>query len=364
MPAPDDQPQSDSPMSVPEGPAAVDTLPPIEPPNARFILQLFLIPLLIVSVIVAVWLMFTWLAHMGSNPRQYVQSLGKPGTASWQAAANLSDALRNPRYEELKSDTKLAGDLADTLTRQLKAGLVDTGSLQMRMFICRALGEFGEFHVPTGLEALIEAASTERDTPEDQEFGEVAVRRAAIEAIAVLAHNVSPDKLRANDELMQTLRAASSEHSDVPGETVSRAELRANAAFTLGVLGGPESLDRLAIMCGDAAVNVRFNAATGLARHGDVRANRVLIQMIDPSNESTIEAEPSESLADWKRALVITNGLRAIVILSEANLDDDLTDLAAAIRKQDYTTLESVAQLNIKPVVAETLKTLDARTAK
>ncbi len=76
-------------------------LPPIEPPSASFLVQLFVIPMIIVGIIVVVWLMFSWLAHMGSNPHELVRDLKKPNEASWQRALTLADLLRNPAHEDL-----------------------------------------------------------------------------------------------------------------------------------------------------------------------------------------------------------------------------------------------------------------------
>ena len=45
-----------------------DDLPPVEPPSAGFLVQLFLVPALIVGIIVCVWLAFHWLAQLGNDP--------------------------------------------------------------------------------------------------------------------------------------------------------------------------------------------------------------------------------------------------------------------------------------------------------
>ena len=37
-----------------------DSLPPVEPPSAAFLVQLFLVPGIIVAIIVCVWLAFHW----------------------------------------------------------------------------------------------------------------------------------------------------------------------------------------------------------------------------------------------------------------------------------------------------------------
>ena len=77
-------------------------LPPVEPPSARFILQLFVVPAVIVTIIVLVWLLFNWLAQMGSDPTKYVAALRSNSKARWQAAASLADVLNDVRNADLK----------------------------------------------------------------------------------------------------------------------------------------------------------------------------------------------------------------------------------------------------------------------
>src|SRR5436190_22923969 len=90
-------------MSLPDAPpvkqpsrATVESLPPVAPPTGTFILQLFLIPLLIVTIVVVLWLMFSWVAHMGrDNAGDVVNAIIREDTASWQRAYELADMLRN-----------------------------------------------------------------------------------------------------------------------------------------------------------------------------------------------------------------------------------------------------------------------------
>src|SRR5690348_13895689 len=63
-------------------------LPPVEPPSAGFIVQLFVIPAVIVAIIVVVWALFSWLAHTGSDPKAYVEAMKRDNESRWQAASN------------------------------------------------------------------------------------------------------------------------------------------------------------------------------------------------------------------------------------------------------------------------------------
>ena len=62
-------------VNRPAVPAGDDLLPPVEPPSAGFIIQLFVIPALIVVLIVAVWLAFNWLVRTASSPEDVIQGL-------------------------------------------------------------------------------------------------------------------------------------------------------------------------------------------------------------------------------------------------------------------------------------------------
>jgi HEAT repeat protein len=345
----------------PGGPAKSDPpselLPPVSPPSAGFILQLFLIPMMIVMIIVMVWLTFSWLAHMGSDPKDLVAGLKKGNKKSWQDAGTLGDLLRNPQMEHLKYDRALAAELAAELELQIKAGHNDPNSIMLRMFICRALGEF---RVADGLPALITAATTERDAekiePEKGEdnrtLTELDVRRAALEAIALLANNLEGDQLSKDRALLDVLKKASTERGDPQKDERLRAELRSTAAFALGVIGGNEALDQLERILDDAYANARYNAATGLARHGDLRAKRVLLgEMLDPTNPYVVEGEQHESEKKYKRTLVLMNGIRATQSLAEKNSADDMRDLQQRLEELAKSDLPNSVRLAAQEVL-------------
>lgn len=330
---------SPAPPKPPPGPDR-ESLPDVTPPSASFILQLFLIPMIIVSIIVALWMMFSWLAHMGTNPEELVADVEKLNDGSWQRALTLADLLRNPQYDHLKDDRQLAQRLADVLLVQLDDGSLDKNRINLRLYLTRVLGEF---RTPVVLPALVKAAVTERDAQVDRTADprrwfpkEIDVRRAALESLAVLAgeESVGAETLRDNPDVMSALLAASREHAQGPDPNEDRAKLRQTAVFTLGVIGGEEALDRLAVMMrADPFPNTRYNAAIGLARHGDPRAVMGLIEMLDPANEDAIASEGSETGQAWKRGLVMMNALRAARQLAEQNPDADLAPLHDAVEK-------------------------------
>src|SRR5215471_18257267 len=136
-----------------------DALPPIEPPSAGFLVQLFLIPGLIVAIIVVVWLLFHWLAQMGNDPREYIKKLRGNNEVRWQAAVNLAGALHGAAGDEIKHNTEMATDLGQILNDEIDAGSMDERPINLRVYLCRALGEF---QVEAALPALLKAATTQR----------------------------------------------------------------------------------------------------------------------------------------------------------------------------------------------------------
>jgi hypothetical protein len=316
-------------------PTADDALPPVSAPDASFLLQLFLIPLIIVMIIVMVWLLFSWLAHLGSDPRELVRDLRVINESSWQKANTLSDMLRNREYDHLKDDEELAGELADVLLLDLKSGESDEKRLRMRIFLCRALGEF---RVDAGVPGLVEAAgSNDRD-------GHMDVRYAALEALAVLAYNVGPERLAEDPAVLEVLLEASRERSDSPDLERRLGELRSTAAFTLGVIGGEQALERLRRMLADPHPNARYNAATGLARHGDPEAVPVLLEMLDPESSAVIEGEQSDSQRERKRMLVLMNALRAARQFAEQG-GQGTAELREAVERLRTGNLPNAVQL-------------------
>ena len=280
-----------------------DELPPVEPPNAAFLVQLFLVPGIIVAIIVCVWLAFHWLAHLGNDPQAYVRTLRRDNEGRWQAALNLANDLRGPGSAALKADESLATELGRILADEAASGRTGEQSETLRVYLCRALGEFA---IPTAVAPLLARARVESDPQ---------TARAAVEALAVLWTNLVAAGRAPDDPAAITSAVIAASRS----ETV---QLRSAAAFTLGVVGGPGAIDRLLELAGDAAEDVRSNAALALARQGRPEAFDTLAQMLalpdiatPPGVDASDEAARSSR---YKRALVVVNALRGVALLVDA----------------------------------------------
>ncbi len=297
-----------------------DALPPVEPPSAGFIVQLFVVPGVIVVVVVTIWVLFNWLAQKGNDRDAFVRALSRNNEARWQAAFNLANALRAEREATnptLKTDPKLAQQLADILSKEIKDGSLEENPLMLRIYLSRALGEF---KVPEGLPALLEAATTVRDEKEES------VRRAALEGIAMLADNVGPsDPAFARNPKLEEVMLAAASDPDVRTRSV--------AAVGLGVIGTPAMVDKLQFMLSEANPDVRYNAAARLAQRGDEAAVPVLIEMLDPLETAGVDVEKEKMMRPFKRALITINALRASAQLADKNPDADLSTLQSAIEK-------------------------------
>lgn len=297
-------PSADDPAKPSRPTSPDELLPPVEPPSAGFLVQLFLVPGLIVAIIVGVWITFHWLAHLGQDPQAYVRTLRRDNEGRWQAALNLANDLRGPGGAALKADASLAVELGRILGDEAKSGRTGEQSQMLRVYLCRALGEFT---IPEALPPLLERA---RDpSPPD-------VARAAIEAIAVLSTNLTAAGAAPADPDVAAALVAASRSED--------AALRSAAAFTLGVIGasgGAPVADRLRALLADADDDVRYNAALALARLGDDGCLDTLEEMLSLPDEPAPAPSARDDAAQskrYKRALVVLNALRGLALLVDA----------------------------------------------
>ena len=312
-----------------------ELLPPVEPPSAGFLVQLFLVPGLIVAIIVGVWLTFHWLAHLGQDPQAYVRTLRRDNEGRWQAALNLANDLRGPGGAELKADAALATELGRILDDESKSGRTGEQSRMLRVYLCRALGEF------TCPEALPPLVSRARDVDQAQ------IARAAVEALAVIDGNLGKGDDAAAKERVDAVLAAS-RSADAP--------LRSAAGFTLGVIGSgaPAAGERLHGLLGDENDDVRYNAALALARLGDRGSLDTLEEMLSLADDPAGADESADDLARskrYKRALVVLNALRGLALLVDAS-SEPLPP--AVLERVKALAADSVAEIRSAVTALET----------
>ena len=298
-----------------------DALPPVEAPGAGFLLQLFIVPAVIVMVIVLVWLMFQWIAQGSDDPHQLIRKISLPTKSRFQAANQLANVLRGKGHEDFKQNAEAAEELAQILRNELEAGSADESAINLRMFICRALGKF---RVDNGMDILLLAAQTQNDDEE------VWVRRHAISAIAERAEQAasdSPPRVLDHPGLVETMLTLADDEEYMVREV---------SAVAMSWLGHEELLEKLQQMLEDPYPNVRFNAAINCARLGDENAVDVLVEMLDPENAGVMIDKPKdkkreEKFQTLKRQSILVNALRAIELLEKANPKADVSKLEPAL---------------------------------
>lgn len=305
-------------------------LPPVKPPTTGLLMQLFFVPMIIVSIIVAIWLMFGWLAQSSTNPEKLASNLKQLNKGSWQDAHSLSNLLRDPREDELRQNRELAKNLAETLGTLLADKSLESSEERHRLatWLCRALGEF---EVDEGLDTLVKALQS----------SDFAIRRSAVEGISTLAGKLDGRITESRADLVQLLSEPAMERSDVSdrAKEIEFGEMRSAAAYALGLIGGTDATNTLSLMLSDPYPEARYNAATGLARHGDVRAVPRLREMLQVDNEeATKYEEASGTLRLWKQNLVIVNGLRGVSALykvAKGPVDEQLVEAVKALESSD-----------------------------
>ena len=320
-------------------------LPPVKPPTTGLLMQLFFVPMVIVSIIVGVWLMFGWLAQSGTNPEQLAANLQQLNKGSWQDAHGLSNMLFDPREEELRHNEELANGLAEILDKLLEDKMLETSEERVKLatWLCRAIGAF---EIDNGLDTLVKATECEN----------FEIRREAIKGISTLASNLETDITESHPDLVEQLESPAMERAEgsESEELMKFGEIRSTTAYALGVIGGEDATSTLNLMLGDAYPEARYNAATGLARNGDLRAVPRLCEMLSLDNdEATLyEVKEAQELRKWKRNLVIVNGLRGVKGLystnKEAAVDETITEAveklrgAAILQRADALVLDDV----------------------
>ncbi len=323
-------------------PLGEDLLPPVEQPSAKFIIQLFVVPALIVLMIVAAWLGFNWLVRSTElRPEQLIQGIEQgPNVARWQRARELADMLQDKRYPEFRQSHDAADNLARMLNRELDQPSAKEDAVEFRKYLARALGEFD---VDTGTDALLRAAKTNRD-PSDQK-----VRDAAIQAIAVRAYNLAklkPPVQLSTPELEPTLLELAAD---------SDAVIRFQTAYALGHIGTPAAINKLETMVDDPDAGTRYNAAVALAHRGNAKAIETLVEMLDLNEQAGVREEREEG-KQFKRTVLVISAIEAARALAQQNPQANLVPVVSALEQIASADGETLRKANVSPRVASDAK--------
>jgi len=309
---------------------------------AGFFGKLVLLPAAVVGLLVAIALFSSWATVSTADVEQLVEQLNRPGRARWQAAWSLANLLADPDDDAIRRNRSVALQLCGILHRELEHRRPDRESVLLRVYLARALGQF---HLTDVLPVLLEAAS-------DRSSGNLPVRSAAIESLAVLAHNLGPQVVRQDKQLVTALAETAEDPS---------ADLRARAAYALGLVGGYDASRVLVPLLRDADFLVRCNAATALARCGNPEAVPVLMEMLAPADDAPTETA-DQSIRMQRDRLALT-AIRALEMLADkisqsqvVQLCEQLQSVAGGTcsRPVRVAAIELLAQLRQQTVAENT----------
>ena len=270
-------------------------LPPVEPPSAKFIVQLFVVPGLIVAAIVGAWLLFgklasaeqDWqalLADMKSS-NEHRRGRGAMGIAQALAADQNRKGIIGPR---LSTNPQVAQELSAFLADTLKSSSTEPAVIDQQAFLTRTLGTLD---VPDAVLPVLREAMNEKHDRE--------VRKNAVLAAATIAH-------RANE------RGAGLSGEGIVDELSNVAKdsdplLRSSAAFTLGLFPLDRTKQTLTVLLSDGDSNTRVNSAIAFTRQKSLAGLPVLRDVLTAA-ASTRTAAPSGDSS----VIAASNALKAI----------------------------------------------------
>lgn len=301
-------------MSASESTNLFEELPPVQPPSAGFIVQLFVVPGLIVAVVIAVWLLFGKLATAEQDWRGLVRELQQPNQhRRWRGALGLAQVLKadqdlGDKGQHLAANRELARTLSDVLDQELKRGSQDADNLKYQSMLARTLGMFDQPEIVSP--PLRVAIRTGRDRD---------VRKDSLAALAVLLGRYSErGQPLHDDDLFADLVEVSSDDDPL---------IRQLGAFTLGLADADVARRRLDVLLDDADPSTRINAAIGLARQKNLGGYRVLRDIL----RDGVKPNVGSSAPRFEDYLAVRNSLAAVERLAGEFSAEQRAELSSLI---------------------------------
>lgn len=314
----------DESLSTDNVPPSSDELPPVEPPSAAFILQLFVVPAIIVLAVVCVWALFGKIAAGEQDWRKQLAELRSGNVhRRWRGANALAQMLqmdqrRGDDGEHLAENREIAQELATLLEDGLKKGSPNDDDLKQQAFLALSLSML-DVHDLT-MPVLQEASQPRYDRE---------IRKNAIESILLVVHRArKTGRPLTDDDLVEDLIDVSRDGDPL---------FRQLGAYALGFFPVEPARQQLVVLLEDGDANTCLNAAVGLARHGLTSgypvfssvlladADRSRGQPTSSERKSPADAEASDKR--FERLVALKNTLTAVDRLGVAWSPDERTEL-------------------------------------
>jgi hypothetical protein len=321
-----DQPEFGDDDSLPED------LPPVKPPSAGFIIQLFLIPGLIVMVVIGIWALFGQMAAGEQDWRTLIVELQSDNEhRRWRGAMSLADLLKSDGPLTLKEDRlsrnpQIARALADLLLDQLKRDTHLDDDLKLQAFLARTLGLLDMHQV------VVPVLQTAMASENDRE-----VRKNSVASIALIAGRA--------DERNEALKMPSLVDDLIDVSADPDPLFRQLGAYALGLLPDQEARQRLAVMLNDSDESTRVNAAIGLARRKSSEGLEVFQDVLKEAakpfdsqkvgGNTEFERKRNAQIAEYEKYVIVKNTLKAL---------EELTSILTPAQRSDLIVfLEPIA---------------------
>jgi len=331
-----------------------DELPPVEPPSAGMIVQLFLVPAIIVAAIVGVYSLFGKVASQEMDWRQLTTDVrsGNPHVR-WRGALGLAqmldaDAQRGSQGQHLSERPEIATALADLYKELIDREILSEEELKQIEFMSKALGRM---QVPDQIVPVLFSGMESRRNHD--------VRKHSLIGLAMLAGTLGENSvLRQNSRLIDRLIEISREGDPL---------FRHQAAFNLGLIPNPVTMERLTELLEDPDQMVRANAAIGLARNGKTNGLPVFHELfqeaadwkLNPSMVTTSEQEATY----FERMLMLLNSIKAVSQLQpqlsaaeQATFADEMQIVSTSTRDAVLRTDAMELLHQLQPATAKTGK--------
>jgi HEAT repeat protein len=301
-----------------------DTLPPVEPPSAGFIIQLFVIPAVIVAAVIGVVSIPRMLVRSQQDWRQLVVELQSTNEhRRWRAALSLAQVLRADEElgaagQQLSHNSEIATALSDLLRKQLERTAPDEDAIRQQAFLARTLGflEVPDVVLPTLQQAM--RAGYDLD-----------IRRNAIASISLIAGRALE-------------RAEPLEHPRLVDDLIAatgdpEAPIRHLAAFTLGLLPTSAARQQLAVLADNEGIDrdTRVNAAVGLARQHSTSGLPLFREVLTEATGHRQNKAEDARADQFERFVTVRNTVKAVGLLRD--------DLSSGEREEFTRLLEPIA---------------------
>ena len=238
---------------------------------------------------------------------EIIQGVRSGGAARWQALVQIASILEDSRYPEVRSDPRLAKALSEAFQEELRQPLLNQSDMSVvsRKYLCFVLCQMDHEQV---VPALCEGVTWwGTSTPQAGS----PVRRAAVEGLYEMADRLGPQVLRNSPEVVPALCTAASDPID---------PVRAGAALTLGMHGGPQACETLETLLDDPAPNVRYSAAIGLGMAGSPKGLPVLNELFQCDEVERFAATGNtESIFANRTCRLVFLGLRSVESLLDTH---------------------------------------------